>query len=171
MRTVTLNIAKFGLVIGNTIKLQLINSVGGLLLSNSGYMLDSTTILDSKIFEIPLLENEHIDTLSNYKLTLPNNLNFLFKVPSSFENISHDMLSLMRIGCTKNIIDIDTKTLDSSFVEKLDIYFSGENPYFTKAQKDVVELYSYYADEILNTQSTIDIMQMMDMYLSKKGII
>ncbi len=166
MRTVTLNISKLGLVVGDVVKIQLINSVGRLLLSTSGYMHDSSTTLTSETFEVSLLENEHIDVISNYKIILPNSLYFIFQVPVSFENTPHDMLSLMRLGCVNGILDTHTKTLDAGFIEKLDLYFAGENPHFTKAQTDVVSLYAYYADEIFYTTSTIDIMQMMDSYLS-----
>jgi len=165
MRTVTLDISKLGLVVGDAIKVQLVNSIGKLLLSSSGYMLDSTTITTANIFEISLLENEYIDSISNYKIILPSTISFTFKVPVSQENNPHDLLSLMRIGNTKDIINEDTKSLDSEFVKKLDLYFSGENPHFNKTQKNVVELYSYYADNVLKTTSTIDVMQLMDEYL------
>ena len=166
MRRVTLVIKKLGLVVGDTIDIKLINSVGGLLLSNSGYMLDKEVTLSSELFYFYFLENEHIDSLSSYQITLPSSLIFTFKVPVSNTNIPHDILSLLRLGCTKGIIDTTSKTLDIDFVKKLDIYFTGGNPYFTSTQRDVVALYDYYADEVIDTNSTIDVMQMMDEYLA-----
>lgn len=166
MRTVTLDISKFGLIVGDTIKLQLINSVGGICASKSGYTLDATIVLDSTTFEIELLESEYIDMISFYQITLPNTLKFNFTVPSSFENTPHDLLSLLQLACYKGIINIEENKLEESFVEKLDLFFTGENPHFTNTQKDVVNLYIYYADKVIDTTSTIDIMQMMDEYLA-----
>jgi hypothetical protein len=39
-----------------------------------------------------------------------------------------------------------------------------------RTQKEVVNLYEYYANEIKDTTSTIDIMQMMDEYLATVGV-
>jgi len=166
MRTVTMDITKLGLTIGDTITIRLVNIMGGMLVDTSGYLLDSTITTTTTTFSIELLENEFIETDSIYKIILPSSLSFTFKVPFSQENIPHDMLALMRLGCTENIINEETRNLESGFVEKLDIYFAGNHPRFSKKQEDVVALYMYYADAILDTSSTIDIMKMMDEYLS-----
>jgi len=167
MRNVTLVIEKLGLNVGDTIDITLVNSVGNLLLSNSGYMLDEKITLSSETFEIDILENEHIDSISSYQITLANNLSFTFNVPISKNNIPHDLLSLLRIGCVSEVIDKYTKELDSDFVKKINLYFTGENPYFSDTQKDVIKLYEYYADEIIDTDSTIDVIQMIDNSLAK----
>ena len=166
MREVTLNIAKLGLNVGDIIRLQLINSVGGACMSSSGYFLDLSATIQSTIFTIELLENEFVNMLSSYKFTLPNGISFNFSVPFSLQNTPHDMLSLLQLGCYEGIIDKAKNSLDENFVQKLDLYFSGENPYFTKTELDVVRLYEYYADEVIDTTSTIDIMQMIDEYLA-----
>jgi len=166
MREVTLNIAKLGLNVGDVIKLQLINSVGGACMSSSGYFLDLTATLQSTTFTIDLLENEFVNMCSSYKLTLPNGISFNFSVLYSAQNSPHDLLSLLQLGCYGGIIDKAKNSLDENFVQKLDLYFSGENPHFTKTELDVVRLYEYYANEIIDTTSTIDIMQMMDEYLA-----
>ncbi|MDQ7067750.1 MAG: hypothetical protein Q9M40_07145 [Sulfurimonas sp.] len=174
MRTVTLTIAKLGLSIENTITLQLVDSLGNVIIDNTGYFLDETIVLDTDIFQIELKENNYINILSTYKLTLPNGLNFNFKVHTSFANTPHDLISLLQIACYAGIVEIkneDEISLSASFVEKLNIYFTGENPYFTNTEKDLVNLYEYYADEIKYTTSTIDIVRLMDEYLATLGVI
>jgi hypothetical protein len=122
MRTVTLDITKFGLIVGDTINIQLINSVGNICTSNSGYSLDATIVLDNTIFTIELLESEFINILSSYQLTLPNTLKFNFTVPYSFKNTPHDLLSLLKFACYKGIINVENKKIEESYVEKLEIY-------------------------------------------------
>lgn len=166
MREVTLTIAKLGLIVGNTIEIKLVNSIGNPLISASGYFLNKKIVLSSEIFEISLLENEHIDTISNYKLTLPNNTSFTFKVPMSNETVPHEMLSLMRIGCVKEIFDEDLNCISLAFQEKLEQFFLGNKNVLTKEQQDIEKLYEYYADSVIDTESTIDVMKMMDNCLS-----
>lgn len=166
MREVTLDIAKLGLIVGDAIKLQLVNSVGNVCMASSGYFLDTAITLSSTIFTIELLENEFVNMRSSYKLTLSNGISFNFNVPYSAQNSPHDLLSLLQLGCYEGIIDKAKNSLDENFVQKLDLYFSGENPHFSKTELDVVRLYEYYANEVIDTTSTIDIMQMMDEYLA-----
>lgn len=167
MRTVTLNISKLGLVITNTINLQLVDSVGNIYVSPSGYALDEDIVLDNAVFSKELPISSEMLIISYYKLTLPNSLYFNFQVPStSLYDAPHDLLSLLSIGCVDGIIDKHEKKLEADFVEKLELYFTGENPHFSAVQKDVVNLFEYYADEIKDGDSTIDIMQMMDEYLA-----
>jgi len=164
MRKVVLNIAKLGLVIGDVISIQLINSIGNITMSPMGYFNKSFT-LSEQIFEVDLLENEAIPTLSSYKITLPNTLSFTFYVPPPYST-PHDLVSLLTIGCINGIINKETKTLDEDFVKKINLYFTGENPHFSAVQKDVMKLYEYYANEVIDTTYTIDVLQMMDTYLS-----
>lgn len=166
MREVTLTIAKLGLNVGDVIKLQLIDSVGNVCMANTGYKLDETITLSTPTLNTELLENSYISMLSFYRITLPNGLKFKFSVPFNFEGVPHDMLSLLQLGCYKGIIDQINGTLTKDFVAKLDLYFTGENPHFTKVELDIVRLYEYYADDVYGTTSTIDIMQMMDEYLA-----
>ncbi|MDT8337590.1 MAG: hypothetical protein RQ763_00180 [Sulfurimonas sp.] len=166
MREVTLDIAKLGLIVTDTLQIQLVNSVGNVCMSSSGYKLDTAIVLSSTTLSIELLENSYINMLTFYRITLPSGIKFKFSVPFGLEGIPHDMLSLLQLGCYEEIIDKDNNTLSSAFVTKLDLYFAGENPHFTKTELDIVRLYEYYANEIIDTTSTIDIMQMMDEYLA-----
>lgn len=166
MREVTLTIAKLGLIVGDVIKLQLINSVGAPCMSSDGYSLDLDITLTSDTFSITIHENEHINMLTFYKLTLPSGMKFNFSVPYSFENIAHDLLSLLQLGCYEGIINKSNNTLDERFVQKLDNYFTGENAHFSKTELDVVRLYEYYASEVISTSSTVDVFKMMDEYLA-----
>ena len=171
MRMVSLQIAKLGLSVGDVIKIQLVDSVGNIMVSSTGYALDAEITLDDEIFLYNLQDNDAVNRLSHYRLTLPNLLTFTFTVPYSYENTNHDLLSLLNIGCFHGIIIKigNTIELDKIFLEKLDLYFTGENPHFSPAQKDLVTLYEYYADEVLETTTTIDIMQLMDNYLATLG--
>ena len=164
MRKVQLTVSKFSLIVGDTMSIQLVDTVGNKLISPRGYLFDETITVSSDIVEIELLENDHIHGISNYKLMLPSGLNFNFKVPVSDTTVPHELTSLLSIGCVYGVIDIDGGRLDDRFVEKLDLFFSGENPHFSDAQKDVVRLYTYYADSVHGGTSTIDVMRMMDEY-------
>ena len=166
MRTVALDISKFRLNVGDTINIKLIDSVGNDCISSNGYFLNEDIVLDDSVFSIELLENENINIITNYKLTLPSKLHFNFQVPYSQNDTVHDLLSLLRIGCISEVIDKHTKQLDSKFVEKLNLFFTGENPHFSAMQKEVVKLYEYYADEIIEEERTIDVIEMIDNYLA-----
>ncbi|MBE0498588.1 MAG: hypothetical protein IBX43_05025 [Campylobacterales bacterium] len=170
MRKVTLNIASLSLVAGDTITLKLINSVGSPCYSRSGYTIDQSFVLAADVFEVELKETDLVGIVSSYQLTLPSGLKFNFTVPPSLENIPHELLSLTRLACYADIINQNTKQLDSEFIKQLDLYFTGENPRFSSVQRDLVELYEYYADTVHATPSTIDIMQMMDEYLATLGV-
>ena len=164
MRKVTLIISELNLNINDTIHLSLVDSMGNLCIANNGFMIDEDITITSDLFEIDLLESELVGRDSSYELKLQSSLKFQFKVPQNENDISHELLSLCRLGCTKGIIS--ESKLDSEFIKKLDLYFLGETPRFTPSQKAVVELYEYYADKVFLTLSTIDIMQLMDTHLA-----
>jgi hypothetical protein len=167
MRKVILNISKLGLIAGNSIDIKLVNSVGTPMMTRMGYSFNASFTLNAPLFEVDLLENEAIDSISMYKITLPSAISFTFEVPLSYDyDLPHDLISLLNIGCFYEIINQDTKTLDSDFIKKLNLYFTGKNPHFTAVQKDIVNLYEYYANEILSVPYTIDVMRMMDEHLS-----
>lgn len=167
MREVTLTIAKLGLIVGNVIKIQLINSIGNPCMLSSGYSLNTDITLSSEILTLELLENEHNNNdIAIYQIILPTAIKFNFSVPYSFENTPHDLLSLLQLGCYENIINKYDNKLDDKFVQKLENYFIGENPHFTKTELNIVRLYEYYANEVIDTTSTIDILKMMDAYIA-----
>ena len=167
MRKVALAIAKLGITVGDKIIIKLVDSVGKDAVSNFGYTCNKEITTANAIEEIELLENEFIPHITNYKLILTSGLEFTFIVPYSTETQTpHDLISLLSIGCVYGIIDTNARKLDNKFLEKINLYFTGENPHFTDAQKDVINLYEYYANEVINTTYTIDVIQMMDEYLS-----
>ena len=170
MRSVTTTIAKLGLNIGDTITVQLINSVGKACMTTDGYIYDETIELDSDTLTLLLRENDTILGKSLYKITLPNDFSFSFTVPTATDtdNKPLDLIGILKVGCFENIITIygDTTVLASGFIEKLDLYFTGENPHFTPTEKSLVDLYVYYADEVIDTDSTIDVVEMMDKHLA-----
>lgn len=166
MRKVALTIAKLNINVGNKIIIKLVDSVGKETVSTFGYSCDKEITVDNTIEEIELLENEFIPHITNYKLILDSGLEFTFRVPYSIDATPHDLISLLNIGCVYGIIDVYERKLDDQFIEKLNLYFTGENPHFTPPQKDVVALYEYYANEVIDTTYTIDVIQMMDEYLS-----
>lgn len=166
MRNVTLDITALNLSIYNVINIVLIDSVGNPCIANNGFTINATITLESNTFNIDLLPNAHVGRVSSYQLTLPSTMKLLFTVPENIDGTPHELLSLCRLGCVRGIINIHNQTLDVEFIEKLDLYLSGDNPYFTASQKAVVELYEYYADHVYETASTIDVMRMMDEYLA-----
>lgn len=166
MRKVALAIAELNVNVGDKITIKLVDSVGKDAVSNFGHTYNKEITVANAIEEIELLENEFIPLLTNYKLILASGLEFTFRVPYSVDVTPHDLISLLNIGCVYGIIDVYERRLDDQFVEKLNLYFAGENPHFTPSQKDVVALYEYYANEVINTTYTIDVIQMMDEYLS-----
>lgn len=166
MRKIQLSVSKLGMSIGDTFTVRLVDTVGKPLISTIGYSFDSVLTANTEIMEIELLENDLIPGISNYKIILQSGLNFTFKVPLSDNTTPHELMSLLSIGCVYGVIDIDGNRLDDRFLEKLDLFFSGENPNFSAAQHDVVRMYQRYADEVYGTTATIDVMQMMDEYLS-----
>ena len=174
MRIVNANISKLGLKIDDTIKVQLLNTIGKPHMTLDGYSLDEDIVIANDTLELSLMENDNIDSISFYKITIPSGFEFTFTVPISptSDNPKHDLISLLSIGCFDEIIDIEnqSKLLNPNFLEKLNLYFTGENPYFTDNEKSLIELYEYYADNIKGTESTIDIVQMMDEYLATIGV-
>ncbi len=174
MRIVTTSISKLGLKIDDVIKVQLLNSIGKPHMTLDGYSLNEDITIDSDTLELSLKENDSIDAISFYKITTPSEFTFTFEVPISIitDNPKHDLISLLNIGCFDGIIDIKNKTkiLNINFLEKLEHFFTGENPHFTKNEESLIKLYEYYANEIIGTESTIDIVQMMDEHLATLGV-
>ncbi len=168
MRNVVFYASKLNLVIGSTINITLIDSIGRACTTPSGYALNSDIVVASERMEIPLMPNELTTFSTQYKITLGNGTRFYFTVPSApfGETLPHDMLALLRIGCTREIIDHASGELDEKFLQKLGAFFMGMDAHFTPTQEDVVALYVYYADNVLTETATIDIMKKMDLFLA-----
>lgn len=162
MRTVTLDVSKLGLVVGNVVTLKLIDSVGNDYVAPSGYTINEDITLTSDTLSVKLLENEKIQNISYYKLILPNKQEFNFQVPLSLENIPHDLMGLSSICCVDDVINKYTKELSNGFILKLEKYFTGENPHFSDGEQSIINLYEYYANEVIATSSTVDTMKMID---------
>jgi len=170
LRDVTLDISLLGLNVGDEITLTLVDSMGNQYTGN-GYTLNENITLDSQLFTKTLLENEAFKARTHYKLTLVSGIYYNFELHLSNSSTNpHDLYSLLTFGCVDSIINKDTKKLDDEFVKKLDIYFSGEYPHFNTQQQDLVTLYEYYANSVINTDYTIDVIRLMDAYLSTIGI-
>lgn len=174
MRKVTVDIAKLGLSLEDEIKVELVNIVGETFATSDGYSYSETITLDSQILTLDLRENDTFHDTTSYKITTPKKFSFSFVLSSSLypENKPCDLIGLLRIGCFEGIIDIkgDKAVLNNSFLVKLDLYFTGENPHFTNTEKALVDLYEYYADNLHGTDTTIDVVQMMDQYLATIGV-
>ena len=170
MRDVTLDISLIGLVVGDIIKLQLVDSMGNAYL-RGGYSIDESITLSTATFTKNLLENESLEDLTHYKITLVSGVYYNFILPENTSNKAHDLYALLKFGCVDSVMNAGK--LDKNFLKKLDVYFSGRDAHFNVRQQDVVTLYEYYADNIINTTSTIDIIRVMDEYLStiQKGTI
>ena len=174
MRKIYLEVARLNLVNGDTVKIELLNSVGNPLTTNSAYSFSQDITIDSDVLELELLENTLIDSYSFYKLSISADIYFNFKLPHNDNNIPHELTSLLTIGCVKGVINMsqDVKKLDDDFVKKLEFYFTGENSHFTPTQREIVEIYEYYANNIIeNNGLTIDVAEAIDMALSKTGAL
>jgi len=168
MRTVSIDISKLRLNVGDKITIQLINSIGDLATTIDGYSLDEEITLDS-VFSKELMPTQDIDFISTYKLIFPNASYINFIVPST-NTTAHDLLSLFKMPCTDGVINKDN-SLSNSFIAKLDLYLIGESPNFNANELNIVKLYEYFADEIISdTTKTIDIMEVMDKYLTTIGV-
>ncbi|MEA2017786.1 MAG: hypothetical protein U9N59_05000 [Campylobacterota bacterium] len=167
MRLIKTTINKLGLKIGDTVTLQLINSVGDIFMTSSGYSLDKKINIISDTLEFSIMETDKIDTISTYKLTLPSSNYFVFTIMSSTSTNPHELTSLFKIGCYDGVLNISNSkvTLLDTFAEKLNLYFLQKINNFTQTEMDIVNLYIYYADEIMQSNMTIDVSQMMDSYL------
>jgi len=168
LREVVLDITKFGLKVTDVISIKLIDSIGKEHTTADGYSFSKKIVLDSNILTVELRENSTISSLTNYKLTLPSNISFVFKVPYLLEKVPHELSSLFMLSCYKEVFRgiNNTSFLADSFLEKLELYFTGENPNFTSTEHDLVKLYEMYADEVVGTTNTIDIAQKIDEYLA-----
>jgi len=167
MRKISLSISELGLSIGDEITIQLIDSVGCVL--KSAFIENKTYAITNDVFETELLENDKIKVLSSYEITLPSSLSFYFKIPTNNENTPHELTSLLSLACYENIIDKKHNKLYDDFVVKLDKYFSHEYVRLNTTELSVIKLYEYYANNILHGANTIDIMKLMDEYLSTIG--
>lgn len=169
MREIVLDIAKLGLNVADEINITLVDSVGNKYITDDGYSLDKNYVISNPIFKTLLYENDLISSDTHYKLSIPSSLTFNFKLNKDIENISHDLYYLLKMGCVKSIFDTSSPTLqlDKKFVENLNRYFTGEIPHFTSTQQAVVDMYEYYANEIIDTQRTIDVLKLIDNLLSQ----
>jgi len=175
LRDVTIDISLIGLNVGDEITLMLVDSMGNQYVrASDGYTVNENIILNSSLFKKTLLENEALEALTHYKITLTSGIYYNFELHlSDSSTASHDIYPLISFGCIDSIINKYTQKLDNDFVKKLDVYFSGGEAHFNVQQQDVVTLYEYYADNVIGTDYTIDVIRLMDEYLStiKKGDI
>jgi len=169
LRDVTLDISLIGLSVGDTITLMLMDSVGNKY--SDANAIDETITLNSSLFTKTLPENESFKALTHYKITLESGIYYNFELHLSDSSTKpHDLYPLLSFGCIASILNKYTQKLENEFVNKLDIYFSGGVPHFNIHQQDVVTLYEYYADSVIDKDYTIDIIRLMDEYLSTIGV-
>jgi len=168
LRDVALDISLIGLNVGDGVTLTLVDSMGNQYTrSSDGYTINETITLDSPLFTKELLENEALEALTHYKLTLESGIYYNFELHlSDSSKEPHDLYPLLSFGCIASILNKYTQKLENDFVKKLDIYFSGGEPHFNVRQQDVVTLYEYYANSVIDTNYTIDIIRIIDEYLS-----
>ena len=168
MRDIALDISLIGLNVGDALTLTLVDSMGNQYThASDGYTIKETITLDTPLFTKTLLENEALDALTHYKITLESGIYYNFELHLSDSSTKpHDLYPLLSFGCIASILNKYTQKLEPDFLQKLDIYFSGGEPHFNVRQQDVVTLYEYYADNVLDTNYTIDIIRVMDEYLS-----
>lgn len=168
MREVYAKLGQFGLNAGDSVKIHLLNSVGDV--CNMVYSINETVVCGDDSLRVSLLENERIPFESHYQITLPNTLSFTFHLPISSDNLLHDLMSLVRMGCYEEFF-IDGKLIPS-FIEKLELFFTGENPHFTNKEQSLLNMYIFYADEVIDDGvATVDVALSMDDCLASIGVL
>ena len=170
MRTIRLDITKFGLSVGDIVNLQLIDSMGNQAMSNSGYTINENISLDTQVFEKELLESDKIYTLSSYKLTLPNKYTFKFRLPSDNDNMAHDLIALLMYSCFSQIIDYSNPNnpiINTNFVQRLDSLWSGNTEQFSANEETFINVFYHYANEVQVTDATVDIARALDVLLAR----
>lgn len=168
MRKIYVDMENIGLSNGDVVTIELLNSVGLACTTESFFSLNAQYTISDSVLEVELLENDKIKTDTHYKITLPNESCFTFVLPSSSEddNPPHELTSLIKMGCFQNIVKDDV--LNTEFVEKLNLYFTGENPHFTHSEQSLVDMYIFYADKVFEDGlSTIDITELMDEHMAR----
>lgn len=166
MREVYAKCENLGLNDGDVVTVHLLNSVGAV--SNLIYAIPTEFICENDSLTLTLLENEKIPFESYYKITLPTTLSFTFSVPVLPENTPHELSSFINIGCFNEFFR-DGKLVDS-FVEKLELFFTGENPHFTNKERRLVAVYVFYADKVIgNNVATVDVAMAVDAFLASMG--
>lgn len=166
MREIYAKHESFGLKSGDIVTVHLLNSVG--MVSNLHYDIQEEVTCGSDALTFSVVENDKIAFESYYKITLPNTLTFTFTVQTSEQTVPHELKSLTTMGCFEELFK-DEKLIDS-FTEKLELFFTGENPHFTTKEQRLFELYAFYADEVISDGvATVDVATKMDTYLSSVG--
>ena len=172
MRKVVLDIDKLGLSVGDTISISLVDKMGNIATQEHYY--NKNFIIQTQLFECELFENGLLHNETFYRLTLPTNEQFNFRVHASEDSTPLDMFALFSLSCYDSIIRRENEKLvvvDAAFVTELEKYFIGESYHFTPLQRNLVNLYeNYYAQEIRPTTRTIDAVELLDRYLSQKGM-
>jgi hypothetical protein len=168
MRTVASNIEDMGLEIGQSVTLQLVDSVGNVCNTPVGGMKDVTVEISGESITFDLVESDFIPMATHYRMTVPDGTKFLFRVPRSLDNeeTAHDLEALMRSGCVESVVDITEGTVSDSMLERFDDWLDGAPPDFSAAEMDMIGLYVYYADIVQLTTRTIDTMQKFDAFLA-----
>jgi len=169
MRKIALNINNIGLHINDIINIKLINNMGKPCTTPTGYSFDKDITVTAFIINIELLENDKILFTTSYKLTLKNGTTFDFTVPISKEinPLPHDFSSLLKIGCFNNIINISngTTSVASDFIKRFEAFIQKENVSFSEDEKDLIDMYIFYANNIYKKDITIDIIKELDQFL------
>jgi len=170
LRDVTLDISLIGLNVGDAITLTLVDSMGQEY-TRSAHAINETITLNSTLFTKSLLENKAIKACTHYKLTLESGIYYNFELHlSDSSTAAHDLYPLLYFGCVASIINKNTQKLDDDFVKKIDVYFAGGEAHFNERQQDVVTLYEYYADNVIDKNYTIDIIRLIDKYIATIGV-
>lgn len=167
LRKVEANIDSLGLSIGDVVTITLLNVIGKpVSFIEDGKLIscNKQITIDNKILSLELWENDNSNSTTYYQLTV-NDINYNFTVPKGTG--THDLMSLFQTICTDEVYYIFNGQIsfETQFIEKIKKYFDGEEPYFTKNQKEVFEQFIYFADNVYGTDRTIDKIEMLNIYL------
>lgn len=174
MRKIFVDTIAFGLANGDTVTITLLNKVGQELTTtyqNKLISFKQEIIISDNNFEVELYENDLLPVVSFYEL-LVKNIKFRFQLNSSEDNLIHELTSLLQLGSNDGIAYIynDELVFEDSFIKKIKLKLTNQEPYFSENQERVFNFFVFYADYVYGTEKTIDLSKSLDNHLSKIGV-
>jgi hypothetical protein len=167
LRTVQTDISNLALNLGDTVTLKLLDILGrDFTFMQDGKLIkyDETITIDKEVLSFELWENENSNSKTYYQLTI-NKINYKFTVPKG--NGVHELMSLFSIACNDDVsYTVHGKTIfEDDFIEKIKRYFNQYEPYFTANQKRAFDQFVFFANNVHDTDTTIDNAEALNKYL------
>lgn len=173
MRKVIASIFDLGININDSITIKLVDITGNdvkTIYDNKLVSFSKDFTITNEIFYVDLYENDKIKDYTRYVLST-NGVNFRFRVPSSRENLPHELSSLIQLAGNDSVCTIvnDEIVFEKDFIDKIELEFTNKEPYFTENQKKIYNLYVFYSSFYQSSSMTSDMSKKLDLALSEIG--